>query len=147
MDRFFAPHSPEAVAHHHLSENVFSWDTEHPDLNENNVAGFASYQAFTRYLGGADLYLLPRSRSELEAVLRRYAYDAIHNMIARQRSEISRGGYSRMCHLAEATIKKVLDENDNTAHLLSLHRPSNQRGSFPNSDNHSPYNTRSIRIK
>ncbi len=88
MDRFFAPHSPEAVAHHHLSsvhfllcfvaayiliffrsENVFSWDTEHPDLNENNVAGFASYQAFTRYLGGADLYLLPRSRSELEAVL------------------------------------------------------------------------------
>ncbi|KAI0087686.1 hypothetical protein BDY19DRAFT_892613, partial [Irpex rosettiformis] len=129
------------------SENLFSWDTEHPDSNETSIASFAFYQAFARYLDGSDLYLHPRSRSELEAVLRRYAYDAIHNMIARARSEISRGGYSRMCHLAEATITKVLDENDNAAYLLALHRPTRKQDSFPNSDNHSPYNSRSIRIK
>ena len=51
------------------SENAFSWDSEHPTSNESNIAGFASYQAFIRYLDGADLYLHPRSRSELEAVL------------------------------------------------------------------------------
>ena len=28
-----------------------------------------------------------------------------------------------MCHLAETSIKKVLDENDNAAHLLELHKP------------------------
>ncbi|KAI0347562.1 hypothetical protein BDW22DRAFT_1352031 [Trametopsis cervina] len=146
MDRFLAPHSPEAVAYSHLSENMYTWDTEHPDLNETLIAGNSSYQAFTRFLGGADLYLLPRSRPELEAVLRRYAYDAIHNTIARARSEISRGGYSRMCHLAEASIKKVLDENDNAAHLLDLHRPQSD-SEFASSEMDSPYNSRSIRIK
>ncbi|EKM59065.1 uncharacterized protein PHACADRAFT_249248 [Phanerochaete carnosa HHB-10118-sp] len=123
MDRFLAPHSPEAVAHSHLTENLFTWDTEHPSLNETLIAGCASYQAISRYLNGSDLYLLPRSRNELENVLWRYAYDAIHNTISQARSEISKGGYSRMCHLAESSVKKVLDENDNTAYLLSLHRP------------------------
>ncbi len=51
------------------SENVFSWDTEHAASNENIIAGNASYQAFSRYLIGSDLYLLPRSRTELENVL------------------------------------------------------------------------------
>ncbi|THG95805.1 hypothetical protein EW026_g5913 [Hermanssonia centrifuga] len=123
MDRFLAPHSPEALAHNHVTENVFSWDTEHAASNENIIAGNASYQAFSRYLIGSDLYLLPRSRTELENVLRRYAYDAIHNTISQARSELSPGGYSRMCHLVEGSIRKVLDQNDNTAYLLALHRP------------------------
>ncbi|KIP10622.1 hypothetical protein PHLGIDRAFT_84901 [Phlebiopsis gigantea 11061_1 CR5-6] len=127
MDRFLAPHTPEAVAHSHLTENLFSWDTEHPSLNETLIAGCASYQAISRYLNGTDLYLMPRSRSELENVLRRYAYDAIHNTISQARSEIERGGYSRMCHLAETSIRKVLDENDNAAYLLALHRPQQRR--------------------
>ncbi|KAK7695799.1 hypothetical protein QCA50_000437 [Cerrena zonata] len=122
MDRFLAPHSPEAMAHHHLTENWFSWDTEHPSLNETLIAGCASYQAFNRYLSGSDLYLLPRSRKELEKVLRRYAYDAIHNTIAKARSALEQGGYSRICHLVEDSISKVLDENDNASHLLDLHR-------------------------
>lgn len=48
---------------------MFSWDSEHPSSNEVLVARFASYQSFTRYLNGSDLYLLPRSRNELESVL------------------------------------------------------------------------------
>jgi hypothetical protein len=31
-----------------------------------------------------------------------------------------------MCHLAETSIEKALDENDNAAYLLSLHRPPRQ---------------------
>ena len=38
-------------------------------MNEALIAGCASYQAFSRYLVGSDLYLLPRSRTELENVL------------------------------------------------------------------------------
>ena len=53
---------------------MFSWDSEHPSANELLVARFASYQAFSRYLNGSDLYLLPRSRTELETVL----YVALH---------------------------------------------------------------------
>lgn len=46
-----------------------NWDTEHPSMDETLIAGCASYQAFSRYLTGTDLFLLPRSRSELESVL------------------------------------------------------------------------------
>ena len=51
-----------------------------------------------------------------------------------------------MCHLAETSIKKVLDENDNAAHLLELHRPPHvefaaERGLSPSST------ARFIRIK
>ncbi|KAI0796638.1 hypothetical protein C8Q75DRAFT_741820 [Abortiporus biennis] len=122
MDRYLAPNTQEALAHHHLSENWFNWDTEHPSLDETLIAGCASYQAFNRYLAGSDLYLLPRSRSELEGVLKRYAYDAIHNTIATARSTLEKGGYGRICNLVEASIRRVLDENDNAAHLLDLHR-------------------------
>ncbi|GJE84019.1 hypothetical protein PsYK624_000930 [Phanerochaete sordida] len=144
MDRFLAPHSPEAVAHTRLTENLFTWDTEHPSLNETLIAGCASYQAFSRYLNGSDLYLLPRSRTELENVLRRYAYDAIHNFISQARSEISKGGYSRMCHLAETSIRNALDENDNAAYLLALHRPQRHEDG---QDLHEFGATRFIRIK
>jgi hypothetical protein len=91
MDRFYPSQSPEALAHNYLtcvihkrvlcaathqahlffphSENWFSWDLDHPSLPETLIAGCAAYQAFSRYLTGADLYLPPRSRKDLEHVL------------------------------------------------------------------------------
>ncbi|KAH7929457.1 hypothetical protein BV22DRAFT_1080936 [Leucogyrophana mollusca] len=121
MDRFLAPHTSEALAHHKLTENWFFWDTEHPSFNETLVAGCASYQAFSRYLLGSDLFIMPRSKNELESILRRYAYDSIHNAISRSRSTLERGGYSRTCHLAEKSIRDVLTTNDNAATLLGWH--------------------------
>ncbi|KIK39846.1 hypothetical protein CY34DRAFT_807802 [Suillus luteus UH-Slu-Lm8-n1] len=121
MDRFFAPNTSEALAHTHLTENWFTWDQDHPSFNETLVAGCASYQAFTRYLSGSDLFIMPRSRSELEGVLRRYAYDSIHNAIAVSRQTLQRGGYSRTCSLAEKSIRDVLNTNDNATVLLNLH--------------------------
>jgi len=143
MDRFLAPHSPEAIAHTHLTENWFSWDTEHPSLDETLISGCATYEAFKRYLSGSDLYLLPRSRTELESILRRYAYDTIHNTIAKARSPLERGGYSRTCHLVEKSIGKVLNENDNVSFLLNLHN-SHMNGMSADMGT-SP--TRSIKIK
>lgn len=89
MDRFLAPHSPEAQAHSlvtfvylslvgathvanrvlNRSESSLSWDMEHPSLNETLIAGCASYQALNRYLSDADLVFHPRSRKELENIL------------------------------------------------------------------------------
>ncbi|KAI0832452.1 hypothetical protein BC628DRAFT_318431 [Trametes gibbosa] len=126
MDRLFAPQSAEALAHTHLTENWLTWDQDHPSLNETVAAACATYQAFQRYLSGSDLYLVPRTCSDLEGVLKRYAYDGIHNTIARSRSPLERGGYSRMCHLVELSISKVLNENDNAAFLLDLHRPRHE---------------------
>ncbi|KAG2106812.1 uncharacterized protein F5147DRAFT_700176 [Suillus discolor] len=123
MDRFFAPNTSEALAHTHLTENWFTWDQDHPSFNETLVAGCASYQAFTRYLSGSDLFIVPRSPRELEGVLRRYAYDSIHNAIAVSRQTLQRGGYSRMCSLAEKSIRDVLNTNDNATVLLDLHTP------------------------
>ncbi|EIW85228.1 hypothetical protein CONPUDRAFT_98095 [Coniophora puteana RWD-64-598 SS2] len=127
MDRFFAPNTTEAMAFNHLSENWFNWDTDHSSFNETLIAGCASYQAFSRYLSGSDIFIFPRSRSELEGVLRRYSYDSIHNSIARSRSTLERGGYSRACHLAEQSIRNVLNQNDNTAALLAMHSPQRAR--------------------
>ncbi|KAH7889742.1 hypothetical protein F5I97DRAFT_1800499 [Phlebopus sp. FC_14] len=134
MDRFLAPHTSEAIAHNHLTENWFTWDQDYPSFNETIVAGCASYQAFNRYLSGSDLFIVPRSRSELDAVLRRYAYDAIHNAIAVSRQTLQRGGYSRasfpsshhsstICMLAEKSIRDVLNTNDNADVLVALHAP------------------------
>ncbi|KAG1732598.1 hypothetical protein EDD22DRAFT_927059 [Suillus occidentalis] len=139
MDRFFAPNTSEALAHTHLTENWFTWDQDHPSFNETLVAGCASYQAFTRYLSGSDLFIMPRSRSELEGVLRRYAYDSIHNAIAVSRQTLQRGGYSRTCSLAEKSIRDVLNTNDNATVLLNLHvlQPETFAGtdvSLPNSN-------------
>ncbi|KAH8094785.1 hypothetical protein BXZ70DRAFT_896316 [Cristinia sonorae] len=145
MDRFLAPHTPEALAHSQLTENWFTWDTEHPSINETLIAGCSSYQAFNRFLSGDGLYILPRSRKELETVLRRYATDAIHNTIARARSPLERGGYSRICHLAEQSISKVLDENDNASHLLDLHRSNLLDHELQANDINS--SSRSIRIQ
>lgn len=90
MDRLLAPHTPEALAHSHLtyvpslllhrvappayihpshSENWFTWDSDHPSLDETLIAGCASYQAFSQYLTGENLYLRPRTRLDLERIL------------------------------------------------------------------------------
>ena len=85
MDKLLAPHTPEAAAHYHLtfvislpfhdlfsflsSENSFTWHTDHPSVDESLIAGCASYRAFERYLEGNDLFLLPRTRGELESIL------------------------------------------------------------------------------
>ncbi|KAI9566470.1 hypothetical protein HD554DRAFT_2323067 [Boletus coccyginus] len=127
MDRFLAPHTSEAIAHSHLTENWFTWDQHHPSFNETLVAGCASYQAFNRYLSGSDLFIVPRSRSELESVLRRYAYDSIHNAISISRRPLQVGGYSRTCMLAEKSIRDVLNTNDNAEVLLALHTANRQR--------------------
>lgn len=143
MDRFFAPNTSEALAHTHLTENWFTWDQDHPSFNETLVAGCASYQAFTRYLSGSDLFIMPRSRSELEGVLRRYAYDSIHNAIAVSRQTLQRGGYSRTCSLAEKSIRDVLNTNDNATVLLNLHVP--QPESFTGTDVSLPNSNTRIR--
>ncbi|KAJ8517848.1 hypothetical protein ONZ45_g5001 [Pleurotus djamor] len=121
MDHYLAPHTQEAKAHMHLTENWFTWDIEHPSLDETLVAGCASYRAFNRYLSGADLFIIPRTRAELESILRRYSVDAIHNTISVARSPLQPGGYSRACHLAEESIRNVLNTGDNVASLLALH--------------------------
>ncbi|KAJ3736349.1 hypothetical protein DFJ43DRAFT_610237 [Lentinula guzmanii] len=124
MDRFLAPHTPEAVAYTHVSQNSADIHSHHLDFfDENLVAYSASYHAFERYLSGVDLFILPRMRSELESVLRRYSYDSIHNAISSSRSTLQPGGYGRVCHYAEASIRNVLNTNDNAAILLSMHVP------------------------
>ena len=56
--------------------------------------------------------------------------------------------FPQMCHLAEDSIRKALDENDNAAHLLSLHRPQHHNHeSFASEMESSMYNTRFIKIK
>ncbi|KAI0729436.1 hypothetical protein C8Q72DRAFT_316597 [Fomitopsis betulina] len=143
MERFLAPQSPEALAHTQLNENWFSWDLEHPSLNETLISGCATYEAFKRYLSGSDLYLVPTTRTELESKLRRYAYDTIHNAIAKARSPLERGGYSRMCHLVEESISRILGENDNASYLLNLHNA--QQDSMV--DMGTSPTTRSVKIK
>ncbi|KAG2077406.1 hypothetical protein BDR04DRAFT_972326, partial [Suillus decipiens] len=124
MDDFLAPHSTEAVAHSRLSEDWLDWDISGPSFDESLVAHCASYHAFDRYLSGEDLFIPPRFPSELEQVLRRHAYDSIHNAISRSRQTLKTGGYSRTCHLAEQSIRSVLDTGDNARRLLAWHRPS-----------------------
>ncbi|KAH6914885.1 hypothetical protein BKA70DRAFT_558105 [Coprinopsis sp. MPI-PUGE-AT-0042] len=123
MDRIIAPDSREANANSYFAE---SWYYNDP-LDEALLASCASYKAFERYVGGQDLLLLPRSPKELESILRRYAHDAIHNTIAQARSHLRTGGYSRMCHLAEKSIREVLNTGSNIQILLELHRPQKGR--------------------
>ncbi|KAI6106417.1 hypothetical protein EV401DRAFT_2273594 [Pisolithus croceorrhizus] len=111
----------KAMAHSHLTENWFSWDQDHPSFNETLVAGCASYQALIATSPTSDLLIVPRTRSELQSVLRRYAYDSIHNAISVSRQTLQPGGYSRICGLAEKSIRNVLSKDDNTEVLLALH--------------------------
>ncbi|KAI0068864.1 hypothetical protein BV25DRAFT_1910601 [Artomyces pyxidatus] len=143
MDRFLAPHSPEAVAHFHVTENSYSWDMEQASLNEAVIAGCAAYQALSRYLSGADLVFVPSTRRELESTLRRYAYDAIHNIIATARTSLQPGGYSRTCHLSEDSIGNMLNNSDHLDALLALHTRSGTEHVVPDME-HSP--SRPIKI-
>ncbi|KAF9055286.1 hypothetical protein BDZ89DRAFT_975670 [Hymenopellis radicata] len=122
MDRFFGPTSAETVAYNYITDNGSHWDIE-SSINETHLAGCVAYQALDRYLKGADLFILPRSRTELESIFRRYTYDAVHNMIAKSRSTLQPGGYSRVCHLAEKSLRDVLNSGDNCTRLLALHTP------------------------
>ncbi|KAG1768190.1 hypothetical protein EDD22DRAFT_873319 [Suillus occidentalis] len=124
MDDFLAPHSTEAMAHFRLSEDWLDWDISRPSFDESLIAHCASYHAFDRYLSGEDLFIPPRFVSELEGVLRRHAYDSIHNAISRSRQTLKTGGYSRTCHLAEQSIRSVLNTEDNARRLLAWHRPN-----------------------
>jgi len=90
---------------------MFSIGTRASSTDETLLAGVL-LSAFNRYLGGTDLFLLPRSRSELESILwvallvrlclmishssrRRYSYDAIHNGLPSLGRPWKRG-YSRV---------------------------------------------------
>ncbi|KIY49243.1 hypothetical protein FISHEDRAFT_41702 [Fistulina hepatica ATCC 64428] len=128
MDKFLSPHSPEAQAHSQLANIWVTWDTDWD--TESIVAGCASYAAFERYLDGSDLFIKPRSRRELEDILRRYSYDAIHNAISRSRKPLAEGGYSRVCHLAEKSIRDVLNTGDNALQLLAIHSPEKDSTRF-----------------
>ena len=57
---------------------------------------------------------------------------------------MGRGHDHQMCHLVEASIRKVLNENDNAAILLDLHRSRHEPR--PN-DLVTSSATRSIKIK
>ncbi|EKM80274.1 hypothetical protein AGABI1DRAFT_113474 [Agaricus bisporus var. burnettii JB137-S8] len=127
MDKIISPHSPEAAAHNHLQENWFSWDLD--NINESLVSNCASYSAFDRYISGADLYIVPRTQADLENILKRYSYDAIHNAIAKSRSTLQPGGYSRVCVLAEKSIRGILNSGDNVNFLLGLHRRAENKTS------------------
>ncbi|KAH8118272.1 hypothetical protein DFH11DRAFT_660175 [Phellopilus nigrolimitatus] len=121
MDRYYAPNTPEARAHNHIEENS-NWEEEQASLNETLIALGASYKALARYISGDDIYLMPRSIPELESKLKRYAYDAIHNTISQSRAPLERGGYSRVCFIAEQSIRSVLLTDNNGMDLLNMHR-------------------------
>lgn len=102
---------------------------------------YASYAALSRYDSGQDLYIPPRSQSELFRTLRSYSFDAIHNLISQSRSAMQPGGYSRVrmispcpvriaenyphlqaCEIASKSISSVLAVKEHTTHLLELHQ-------------------------
>ncbi|CAK5275551.1 unnamed protein product [Mycena citricolor] len=115
--KFLEPHSAEARAHTITSESPVDWDR----VDEGMVALSASYLSFKRYLSREQLMIPPRTRRDLESVLRRYSTDAIHNAISQSRGTLQAGGYSRVCHLATDSIVAVLDRGDNVQHFLSLY--------------------------
>ncbi|KAH9938625.1 uncharacterized protein B0H18DRAFT_968049 [Fomitopsis serialis] len=130
MERFLAPQSPEALAHNQLNENWFSWDIEHPSLNETLIAGCATYEAFKRYLSGSDLYLLPRTRTELENISKRYAYDTIHNAIAKARSPLERGGYSRVCCESSSAVLAIMANVCHVCRCVTFWTCTTRRGTL-----------------
>ncbi|KAJ6539358.1 hypothetical protein B0H19DRAFT_1178631 [Mycena capillaripes] len=103
ISKFLSPHSPEARAHIHATENDIDWDANGPTIDETVVAHCASYRSFERYLSGEHLFILPQTRRELESILRRYSTDAIHNAIAKSRGTLEPGGYSRVSLLFYTT--------------------------------------------
>ncbi|KAF7301697.1 hypothetical protein MIND_00735200 [Mycena indigotica] len=125
MERLLSPHSAEARAHLHATENGIDADHEstRPQIDERILAYTAAYTGLERYLSGEHLFIVPRTRPQLESILRRYSTDAIHNAIAKSRSTLNEGGYSRVITLAVESIRAVLNAGDNEAYLLGLHSP------------------------
>ncbi|KAJ7781229.1 hypothetical protein B0H16DRAFT_611800 [Mycena metata] len=122
INNLLPQNSAEARAADHTTEHGTDWNAN--ALDETVVALCASYRSFERYLSGEHLFILPRTRRELESILRRYSTDAIHNAIAKSRGTLAAGGYSRVCHLAVNSIEEVLNTGDNVNYLLALHTPS-----------------------
>jgi hypothetical protein len=84
-------HRDVSYSSHMLSRNTYSV------LATPSLMGlYASYAALSRYDSGQDLYISPRSQSELFSTLRSYSFDAIHNLISQSRSAMQPGGYSRV---------------------------------------------------
>ncbi|KAJ7068284.1 hypothetical protein C8F01DRAFT_1117596 [Mycena amicta] len=125
MERLLAPHSQEARAHLHAIENgIEKTDPSmKPQIDETVLASCAAYRGLERYLSGEHLFILPRTRRELESILRRNATVEIHNCIAKSRSTLEAGGYSRVVTSAAESIRAVLNTADNEAYLLGLHSP------------------------
>ncbi|KAF5389168.1 hypothetical protein D9757_004903 [Collybiopsis confluens] len=115
MDRFFSPLTPEAVAYSHISQNSYDWDIHHLDVDEALVAGCAAYDAFDRYLRKEDLFILPRTRSELQSVLKRYSYDSIHNAISKSRSTLQPGVTAE-----SANLQRIQFELSSTPAIILL---------------------------
>ena len=44
---------------------TYLWEDDQGSLNETLIALSAAYQALARYIGGADIYLMPRSQQDL----------------------------------------------------------------------------------
>ncbi|KIY71418.1 hypothetical protein CYLTODRAFT_418810 [Cylindrobasidium torrendii FP15055 ss-10] len=122
MDRFYNSSSPEFIAYTTLTEHGPTWDSDYA-VDEALLGACVAYMALSRYVSGADLFILPRISSEVHTILRRYTYDAIHNMIAKSRSTLQPGGYSRVCQLADQSVRTMLNRNGNASFLLALHSP------------------------
>ncbi|GJJ07460.1 hypothetical protein Clacol_001662 [Clathrus columnatus] len=123
MDRFYSPSSPEAQSFRRIETDLF-WDSEHGSFTETLMGLCAAYMSLSRFIGGQDLYITPRNRSELFYTLRSYMYDALHNLIAHSRSALRTGGYTRACEIASKSIAAMLATAENTAYLLALHSPT-----------------------
>jgi len=85
-------------------------------VDEQGLALTAAYLALNRYINGNDIYIVPTTKDELEQALyvspnsltprtfqliekfisRRYSADAIHNYVAKSRSPLHPGGYTRV---------------------------------------------------
>ncbi|EJD01157.1 uncharacterized protein FOMMEDRAFT_21596 [Fomitiporia mediterranea MF3/22] len=124
MDRYYSPSTPEYRAHSRIQED-YLWEDEQGSLNETLIALGASYQALARYISGADIYLMPRTPTDLLDKLKRYAADAIHNTIAQSRRPMEEGGYGRILALAHQSLRSVLATGNNTRDLLNLHVQQN----------------------
>ncbi|KAF7292469.1 hypothetical protein HMN09_01231000 [Mycena chlorophos] len=121
MERLCGEDSLEKRAHLRAMEDGI--EEEHGGIDERILGYTAAYSGFERYLSGQNLFILPRTRSQLESTIRRYSTDAVHNAISKSRSTFSPGGYSRCMNLAADSIRAVLDTADNAAYLLALHSP------------------------
>ncbi|KAH8830911.1 hypothetical protein DL96DRAFT_1594801 [Flagelloscypha sp. PMI_526] len=139
---YYGERSPEAQAHIRFTEVDYPLVSD-PSYDEALIALTASYRSLERYLTSPDdLYILPRSVSEVRSILRRYAYDAIHNIVSSNSNSIrSNGGYSRICNIAETSINNVLSIERNAELLLAVHTPPAARPETPTASERNTHET------